>query len=103
LELDISIPLYYNPEIIDKLLNKVDHIYFMAYENIKDEYINRKINPFTDFAQSKLVIALRTEDFSNRIEMEHKMDTLENITNIHNFAYHDLGRLIQMDKDNIKK
>jgi hypothetical protein len=101
--LEISIPLYYNPDVVDKLFSKVDRIYFMAYENVKNEYIARKLSTFSDFSKNKIEIALRTEDFSNRIEMEQKMDTLENITNIHNFAYHDLGRLIQMDKDNIKK
>lgn len=101
--LEISIPLYYNPDVVDKLFSKVDRIYFMAYENVKNEYIARKLSTFSDFSKNKIEIALRTEDFSNRIEMEQKMDTLENITNIHNFTYHDLGRLIQMDKDNIKK
>jgi len=101
--LEISIPLYYNPDVVDKLFKKVDRIYFMAYENVKNEYIERKIKTFSDFAKDKITIALRTEDFNNRIEMENKMDTLEYITNIHNFTYHDLGRLIQMDKDNIKK
>ncbi len=101
--LEISIPLYYNPDVVDKLFSKVDRIYFMAYENVKNEYIARKLSTFSDYAKDKIEIALRTEDFTNRIEMENKMDTLEHITNIHNFTYHDLGRLIQMDKDNIKK
>ncbi len=103
LRLEISIPLYYNPDVVDKLFSKVDRIYFMAYENIKNEYIARKLSTFSDFSKNKIEIALRTEDFANRIELEQKMDTLEHITNIHNFTYHDLGRLIQMDKDNIKK
>ncbi|MGV6861908.1 MAG: hypothetical protein ACWA41_09055 [Putridiphycobacter sp.] len=103
LELDISIPLYYNPEIIDQLLNTVDHVYFMAYENVKNQYIQKKVNIYSDYAFNKIVIALRTEDFNNRIEMENKMDTLQNLTNVQNFVYHDLNRVINLDKANIKK
>lgn len=103
LKLEISIPLHYNPEIIDKLFPKVDKIYFMSYENVKNAYIYKKVQNYVDSNLDKIEIALRTEDYNNRIEMENKMDTLSNITNVHYFTYHDLGRLIKLDKDNLSK
>jgi hypothetical protein len=75
----------------------------MCYENIKNEYIYKKIQTYVDSRLDKIEIALRTEDFDNRIEMENKVNDLVKITNVHNFTYHDLNRLIQMDKDNLKK
>ena len=103
LKLEISIPLHYNPEIIDKLFMVVDKIYFMSYENVKNQYIYRKIERYMDSNLNKIEIALRTEDFENRIEMENKVDTLTNITNVQFYTYHDLGRLIKLDKDNLSK
>jgi hypothetical protein len=103
LKLEISIPLHYNPEIIDKLFGVVDKIYFMSYENVSNKYIYRKIQNYVDSNQDKIEIALRTEDFKNRIEMENKIDTLAKITNVQNFTYHDLRRLIKLDRDNLNK
>jgi hypothetical protein len=103
LELDISIPLHYNELIIDKLFARVDQVYFMAYENVKDEYIYKKVQKFVDNQSENIVIALRTEDFNNRLEMNDKVDALKKITNIQHYAYHDLARLLKQDKDNLKK
>lgn len=103
LELDISIPLHYNELIIDKLFTLVDQVYFMAYENVKDEYVYKKVQKFVDNQSGNIVIALRTEDFNNRLEMNDKVDALKKITNVQHYAYHDLARLLKQDKDNLKK
>lgn len=103
LELEISIPLHYNELIIDKLFSRVDKVYFMAYENVKNEYIYKKVQKFVDNQSESIVIALRTEDFNNRLEMNDKVDALKKITNVQEYAYHDLARLLKQDKDNLKK
>jgi hypothetical protein len=103
LKLEISIPLHYNELIIDKLFMVVDQVYFMAYENIKDEYIYKKVQKFVDNQLGNIVIALRTEDFNNRLEMNDKVDALKKLTNVQQYAYHDLARLLKQDKDNLKK
>ena len=103
LELSVSIPLHYGEEVIDKLLVLCDHIYFMCYENVKTSYIVNKVKPFLDNGKDKLVLALRTEDFTNRIEMEHKIKELQEQTSLSSFAYHDLRRMISFDKANIEK
>jgi len=103
LELSVSIPLHYGEEVIDQLLVLCDHIYFMCYENVKTSYIVNKVKPFLDNGKDKLIIALRTEDFANRIEMEDKIKEVQTQTSLSSFAYHDLRRMISFDKMNIEK
>jgi hypothetical protein len=102
MELDISIPPNYNPEIVDKLLAMVDHIYFMCYENVKTEYLVNKLTTFVDNGLDQVVVAFRTEDFVNRIEMEAKIEEIREQTGITQFAYHDLRRMIAFDRKSIE-
>ena len=102
LELSISIPLYYGPEAVDKLLVLVDYIYFMCYENIKTDYLVNKLTTYIDNGKDKIVVALRTEDFVNRIEMEAKIKEIEKLTGITRFAYHDLRRMVAFDRKSIE-
>jgi len=102
LELEVSIPLYYGPEVVDKLLALVDRIYFMCYENVKTEYLVNKLTTYIDNGRDKIVVALRTEDFVNRIEMEAKIKEIEKQTGIIKFAYHDLRRMISFDRKSIE-
>jgi len=103
LKLGVSVPLHYGEEVIDKLLKLCDEIYFMCYENVKSEYIERKVKPYVDNGKKKLILAFRTEDFGNRIEMEDKIKDLQKLTNLNAFAYHDLRRIISFDQRNIEK
>ena len=75
----------------------------MCYENVKSEYIERKVKPYVDNGKKKLILAFRTEDFGNRIEMEDKIKDLQKLTNLNAFAYHDLRRIISFDQRNIEK
>jgi len=102
LELAVSIPLHYGSEVVDKLLSLTDKIYFMCYENVKTDYLVSKLTTYVDNGLDKIVIALRTEDFANRIEMENKINELEKLTGITNFAYHDLRRMISFDRKSIE-
>ena len=102
-KLSVSIPLHYGAEVVDKILVLVDEVYFMCYENVKTSYIERKIIPFLDFGKDKIVLALRTEDFNGRVEMEEKISELRELTSIKKFAYHDLRRMISFDRKNIEK
>jgi hypothetical protein len=103
LELSVSIPLHYGEEVVDQLLDKCDYIYFMCYENVKTSYIDKKVVPFIDNGKDQIILAFRTEDFNNRIEMEDKIKEVESQTAIDAFAYHDLRRLIAFDRANIEK
>lgn len=103
MELSVSIPLHYGEEVVDQLLELCDYIYFMCYENVKTSYIDKKVTPFIDNGKDQIVLAFRTEDFNNRIELEDKIKEVEAQTAISAFAYHDLRRLVAFDRVNIEK
>ncbi|MFT5819427.1 MAG: hypothetical protein ACI8ZM_000651 [Crocinitomix sp.] len=98
LKLEISVPKHYDEFIMDQLFQLVDKVYFMCYENVDTDFLVRKIGPFMETNADKVVIALRTEDFNNRLEMENKIDELQKRLDIDEFAYHDLQRMISFDK-----
>lgn len=102
-ELSVSIPLHYGEKTVDAILAQADYVYFMCYENVKTSYLEKKILPYQDFAQDKIVLAFRTEDFAHRVEMEEKINEIRTLTNIRKFAYHDLRRIISFDRVNIEK
>jgi hypothetical protein len=95
LELEISIPLHYPENIVKELFEICDKVYFMAYENIKTSYIIKKAS---NYNLKKGVIALRTNDFANRLELEEKIIELKTELNPAGFVIHDLGSLIEFDK-----
>ena len=96
IKLSVSIPLYYPEEVTNQILNEVDLVYFMAYENINEEYISRKIKPF-ESKSNKYVLAFRTEDFINRAEMDKYISDFTLKFKVSKIAIHDLGRLILLD------
>jgi hypothetical protein len=101
-KLTISIPLHYGAEVIDNLLGTVDEIYFMCYENVKTDYLVNKLTTYTDDGLNKIVVALRTEDFASRVELEDKITEIEKLTGIKKFAYHDLRRMISFDRKSVE-
>lgn len=98
MQLSVSIPLNYPENVLNKLFTVSDKVFLMAYENVKDDFIERKIEEELKMDASKLVIALRTKDFLNRDEMEKKFEKLQ----IKDRAYHDLETLYELDKVSIR-
>ncbi len=98
LKLEISVPKHYDTFVMDQLFQLVDKVYFMCYENVDTDFLIKKLKPFVDANKEKVVIALRTEDFINRLEMEDKIDVLQDSLKVNEFAYHDLQRIISFDK-----
>lgn len=98
LKLEISVPKHYDAFIMDQLFMLVDKVYFMCYENVDTDFLIRKIGPMIEAHPDQVVIALRTEDFANRLEMEDKISVLQEKLNVSEFAYHDLQRIINFDK-----
>jgi hypothetical protein len=93
LELAVSIPTHYPEENIQQIFEISDHVYFMCYENVKTDFIARKIGMYD---MTTTVIALRTEDLNDRIAIQAKFKDLDNNINPQTFIIHDLGRLIKM-------
>lgn len=102
LKLNISAPLHYPESTLTHLFKNCDKVYFMAYENTNADYIARKTEPFSREYGNKLVVASRTRDFSNRLEMEKYL--VENYSKYHfaQIALHDLAGLVEMDEKNMK-
>ena len=99
IQLGVSIPTHYPEEDIRKIYEVADQVYFMCYENVKTDFIVRKTNIYP---VEKTYIALRTNDFKNRLEMEEKFNELNTITKVAGFVIHDLGSLLEFDVNSIK-
>jgi hypothetical protein len=105
LNLSVSIPLHYPQDIISAIMKDCHQVYFMAYENVKQEYILRKIQPWMNdpVTAKKIVIASRTEDFLNpALLYEHQTKLQDAAPGITGAALHDLGRLIMMEENLIR-
>lgn len=100
--LTIDIPLHYPKEDVNQFLQICDNVCFMAYENVKTNYITEKVNAYNNY-KSKIAIALRTNDFKSRVEMEQKLNELSTTTGIDHFYYHDLNRCMEMDEKLLEK
>jgi hypothetical protein len=98
LKLEISVPKHYDDFIMEQLFGLVDRVYLMCYENVDTDFLIRKIGPIVEAYPDQVVIALRTEDFETRLDMEDKIDVLQEKLNVREFAYHDLQRIINFDK-----
>ncbi len=96
-KLSIDIPINMDTNYVNSMFSKVDMIRFMCYENVKLEYLVRKLSAYKEH-NNKIMIALRTEDFKTRDEMELFAKALYKETGIKCFGFHDLYRLIEMDK-----
>jgi hypothetical protein len=95
----VSIPLNYPENVLNVLFEKCDHIYLMAYENVKPAFITEKIKEEMTLNKDKVVLALRTNDFNNKAQM----DALFLSLGVKNTAYHDLDELIKMSRKNVNK
>ena len=99
IKLGVSIPTHYPEEDIHKIFDAVDRVYFMCYENVKTDFIIRKTNKYP---VDKTYIALRTNDFKDRLEMESKFLELNEGTKVAGYIVHDFGSLLEFDKNSIK-
>jgi hypothetical protein len=97
LKLSMDIPLHYPDTVVKQLIEIVDRVHFMCYENVKTDYLIRKLSVYKANA-AKLSVALRAEDFTNRIEIEKLSQEIRLATTIKNIDYHDFSRFVKMDK-----
>jgi len=99
MQLSVSIPLNYSEDVLKVLFEKCDHIYLMAYENVKPAFISEKIKEELALGKEKVIVALRTNDFLNKAGM----DALFLQLGVKDVAYHDLDELIKQSKKNLEK
>lgn len=101
LKLSIDLPLNLDTNYVNELLPEVNTLRFMCYENIKQDYLVRKLTPYLK-NKDKLAISLRTEDFTSRNEMEAFAKKMSELTAIKIINFHDLNRLIELDKKSLE-
>ncbi len=94
LQLEVSIPLSYPDDVLDKIFSVCSKVYLMAYENIDPDFIARKCEEEMKRGKNKIVLALRTKDFVNRAQMEEHFKKL----GIKNIAYHEYETLLELEK-----
>jgi len=70
----------------------------MAYENVGVDFINKKTVEEIKLGGDKVVLALRTKDFENRLQMNEHFRKF----GIRHTAYHDYEGLIELDKKEIQ-
>lgn len=96
-KLSIDVPMSSDTVFVKQLFPKVDRIRFMCYENVRQDYLLRKLGAYKEFKE-KTTISLRTEDFATRDEMEAFAKRLFRETGIAGYGFHDLYRLVELDK-----
>jgi hypothetical protein len=102
MKLSVSIPLHYPSEVMEKIFNLTDEVHFMCYENVNIDYLVRKLSAYQGY-KDKVSIAIRTEDFKSRKEMEDFGLLLKQMTGIEKITFHDLKRLIGLDSKELKR
>ncbi len=98
LELSVSIPVHYPMDLLQKIYVLCDRVYLMAYEHPDPDYVVRKCAEELNIDRNKTVLALRTEDFNSRAEMEQFADQLVQRLELNYIVYHDLESLIELDR-----
>lgn len=94
LQLEVSIPLNYPEDVLDKIFSVCSKVYLMAYENTDPDFIVRKYEEEVKRGKNKIVLALRAKDFQNRAQMDEHYKKF----GIKNIAYHDYETLLELDK-----
>ncbi|MBI5142430.1 MAG: hypothetical protein HZA20_09630 [Nitrospirae bacterium] len=103
LELGVSIPVFFPEETLRQIASLADRIYVMAYEITDIEKLKRKVREEIDAFGPKTVIAIRTKDFANRLEMEEFIGKVIDATGVSRVAVHDMQGLIELDEKSMNE
>lgn len=101
LKVSISLPVFYPEDFLSKLEPLVDEVVLMAYERKNLESIVNAIQEEVKILGPKLSLALRTQEFNDRLELEDFLNEVINGTGINNVVVHDLNSLIKLDQKTI--
>ncbi len=97
IKLNASIPVYFKEKYLTAIYSLCDKIYLMTYETTKAESVVNRIKEELILGKSKTVIAIRTNDFANRNELDEMIKKLQELTGVFDFAIHDLDSMIKQD------
>lgn len=101
IRLSVSVPLHFPSDFIQRISGQVDELVLMAYERPDIPFIVDNIRDELRVAADKVSLAIRPEDFKDRLEMESFIKELIDATGIKEIVIHDLGALIKLDEKTI--
>lgn len=99
--LSLSLPLFYPEMFLEQVAPFTDEMIFMAYERPEIDFIVDQLREEMQVVPNQVSLAIRTDDFEDRIALESFAKKLINATGIANLSIHDLGSLIQLDQKTI--
>lgn len=99
--LSISLPLFYPKQTLDNLSQEADELVFMCYERPEIDFIIDQLGEEVGLRDVQISLALRTQDFTDRLKLEDFAKKLINATGINHLAIHDLSSLIKLDQKTI--
>lgn len=101
--LSVSIPVYFDNNLLAEIYNLADRVYLMAYEHPDVDYIIQKTSEEFATNSKKTVVALSASDFDDRLRFEAFAKQLLERLGANNLAIHDLNRLIKLDDQSVNK
>lgn len=95
LELNVSIPVFYDEPFLKKIYAQCNYVYIMAYE-IKDlEKLKKKISEEFTISKNRSVIAIRANDFGSVKEMLIFSNELKKSEGVNRIAFQSLDRMMK--------
>jgi hypothetical protein len=98
LELTVSIPTFYPQATLMEIYKLADQVYIMAYENVKPDFLASKLREELAIGPQKTTIALRSQDFKNRLQLENLKKYLKTELKVKAFAFHEMEGFINLEK-----
>lgn len=99
--LSLSLPLFYPKETLESLSQQADELVFMCYERPEIDFIIDQLGEEVGLRDVQISLAIRTDDFTDRLKLEDFAKQLINATGINHLAVHDLSSLIKLDQKTI--
>lgn len=93
-----SIPVFYPEKALKEMAELVDKVYIMAYEMKDVQVFKRRVKEEIEIFKDKAVLALRTKDFSTRLELEEFLGKIIDATGISRVAVHDIKGMVELDE-----
>lgn len=95
LELNVSIPVFYEAGFLKKIYMNCNYVYLMAYEMKDLEKIKQKLNEEFEIDKRKSIVAIRANDFDSLKEMVLFSDDLKQFLEVDRIAFQDLSRIMK--------
>lgn len=95
LELNVSIPVFYEESFLKEIYSNCNYVYLMAYETRDLERIKQKLNEELKIDRKKSIVSIRANDFNSLKEMVLFSSDLKEYLDIERIAFHDLSRIMK--------